>query len=92
MIGMPRVIWLTRQKKDAVCSRCGHRCRERYDGKVLRVRDLSVVGGRIDLEFERWRVHCPTCGGVHVEHLNWLAKNPRYTQRFAMHVGQAVPR
>ena len=24
---------------------------------------------------------------VHVEHLDWLAKNPRYTQRFAMHVG-----
>ena len=28
----------------------------------------------------------PVCGGVHVEHLDWLAKNPRYTQRFAMHV------
>lgn len=24
---------------------------------------------------------------VHVEHLDWLADNPRYTQRFAMHVG-----
>jgi len=25
---------------------------------------------------------------VHVEHLDWLARNPRYTQRFAMHVGK----
>jgi transposase len=25
---------------------------------------------------------------VHVERLDWLAKNPRYTQRFAMHVGK----
>jgi len=25
---------------------------------------------------------------VHVEKLDWLAKNPRYTQRFAMHVGK----
>jgi len=25
---------------------------------------------------------------VHVEHLDWLAKNPRYSQRFAMHVGK----
>jgi transposase len=25
---------------------------------------------------------------VHVEHLDWLAKNPRYTQRFALHVGK----
>ena len=39
------------------------------------------------MEFERWRVKCPGCGGVHVEQLVWLTKNPRYTQRFAMHVG-----
>lgn len=25
---------------------------------------------------------------MHVEHLDWLAKNPRYTQRFALHVGK----
>ena len=25
---------------------------------------------------------------MHVEHLDWLAKNPRYTQRFAIHVGK----
>jgi transposase len=40
------------------------------------------------LEFEQWRVDCPRCHGVHVERLDWLAKNPRYTQRFAMHVGK----
>ena len=28
------------------------------------------------------------CSGVHVEHLDWLANNPRYTQRFATHVGR----
>lgn len=27
------------------------------------------------------------CKSVHVEHLDWMAENPRYTQRFAMHVG-----
>ena len=51
------------------------------------MRDLSGAGWRIYLEFERWRVKCPVCQSVHVEHLDWLAKNPRYTQRFAMHVG-----
>ena len=25
---------------------------------------------------------------MHVEHLDWLAKNPCYTQRFAMHMGK----
>ena len=83
-----RVVQLARRKKTLVCSRCGLRCRGRYDKKKLRVRDLSVAGWRIYLEFERWRVSCPRCGGVHVEHLDWLAKNPRYTQRFAMHVGK----
>ena len=63
----------------------------RYDKSTLRVRDLPVAGWRIYLEFERWRVSCPRCGGVHVEHLDWLAKNPRYTRRFAMHVGK-LPR
>ena len=76
------------EKKTAICSHCGHRCRGRYDKRNLRVRDLSVAGWRIYLEFERWRVNCPRCGGVHVEHLDWLAKNPRYTQRFAMQVGK----
>jgi transposase len=52
------------------------------------VRDLSVAGFRIYLEFDRWRVNCPRCRSVRVESLDWLAKNPRYTQRFAMHVGE----
>jgi transposase len=46
-----------------------------------------VAGWRIYVEFERWRVDCPRCGGVYVERLDWLAKNPRFTQQFAMHVG-----
>jgi transposase len=45
------------------------------------VRDLSVAGWSIYVEFERWRVKCPKCVSVHVEHLDWLAENPRYTQR-----------
>ena len=71
-----------------MCSHCGHRCRGRYDKQVCRVRDLSLAGWRIYLEYERWRVNCPGCSGVHVEHLDWLANNPRYTQRFATHVGK----
>jgi len=39
------------------------------------------------VEFERWWVQCPGCHGLHVERLDWLAKNPRYTERFALHVG-----
>jgi transposase len=52
------------------------------------VRDIGVADWRIYLEFERWRVWCPRCRAVFVEQLDWLAKNPRYTQRFALHVGK----
>ena len=47
--------------------------------KCAGVRDLSLAGWRIYLEYERWRVNCPGCGGLHVEHLDWLANNSRYT-------------
>lgn len=46
-----------------------------------------MAGFRVFVEFERWRVHCPRCHNVFVERLDWLAENPRYTQRFAMHIG-----
>ena len=41
---------------------------------VWSIRPLSLAGWRIYLEYERWRVNCPGCGGVHVEHLDWLAR------------------
>ena len=31
---------------------------------------------------------CPRCRNVFVEQLDWLATNPRYTRRFALHVGR----
>lgn len=46
-----------------------------------------MAGWFLYLEFERWRIDCPRCHGVRVERLDWLANNPRYTARFAMHVG-----
>jgi transposase len=82
-----RVIVLTAPKKTGTCSCCGHRCQGRYDKRTCRARDLSVAGWRIYVEFERWRVYCRRCRGVFVERLDWLAKNPRHTERFAMHVG-----
>ena len=54
----------------------------------MRVRDLGVADWRIYLEFGRWRVYCPRCRSVFVEQLDWLARNPRYTQRFALYVGK----
>ena len=53
---------------------------------MSRTRDLAAGGFRIELEFERVRISCPDCG-VRMEYLDWLARNPRYTARYARRVG-----
>ncbi len=53
----------------------------------MRARDLDVAEWRIYAEFQRWRVYCPRCRSVFIEQLDFLAENPRYTRRFALHVG-----
>ena len=53
---------------------------------MARARDLGAGGFRIALEFVRVRVSCPDCG-VRREYLDWLARNPRYTARYARHIG-----
>jgi transposase len=45
-------------------------------------------GYRVVLELDVRRVDCRRCGGVKLEHLDFLADNPRYTERFAMDVGR----
>lgn len=74
-------------KKTAVCSGCGTRYRTFYNRTTRRVRDTDAAGWRLYLAFEQRRVACTCCGGVKVERLEWLAQNPRYTQRFAQQVG-----
>ena len=91
----PRNLWrsprqargLGPAKKTAVCSGCGTRSRTFYDRATRRVRDTDAAGWRLYLAFEQRRIGCPRCRGVKVERLSWLAKNPRYTQRFAQQVG-----
>ena len=74
-------------KKTAVCSGCGTRHRTFYDRTTRRVRDTDAAGWRIYVAFEQRRVACSRCQGVKVERLDWLAQNPRYSQRFAQQVG-----
>lgn len=74
-------------KKTAICSGCGTRHRAFYDRTTRQVRDIAAAGWRIYVVFEQRRVACARCQGVKVERLDWLATNPRYTHRFAHHVG-----
>jgi transposase len=59
-----------------------------YDRKPRQVRDLPCGGTRIYLELDLRRVDCQSCLGVKQERLEWLADNPRYTKRFAYHIGR----
>jgi transposase len=49
---------------------------------------LSCGDTRVYLEIEIRRVQCRSCGTVKTETLDWLAKNPFYTKRFAYYVGR----
>lgn len=40
------------------------------------------------LKIEYRRVDCKKCGKVKTEQLDWIAKNPLYTKRFAVYVGK----
>ena len=74
-----RVIQLKRRKKSCVLLLWATVAGGAMTSKCAGSRDLSLAGWRIYLEYERWRVNCPGCGGLHVEHLDWLANNSRYT-------------
>ena len=80
-------VLVLRRRKNCVLLTVWVPCRGRYDQRICRARDLSAGGFRLYVQFERWRVSCPRCRRVFVERLDWLATNPRFTQRFAVHVG-----
>lgn len=71
-----------------MCSCCAQKASARYDKEMRLARDVDAGGRRIYVKFERWRVSCPRCKAVFVEKLDWLADNPRYTERFALQVGK----
>jgi transposase len=74
--------------KKTRCGVCGRGSRTFYDQRPRRVRDISCGDRRVYLQLSVRRVHCPRCGGVKREQLDWLADNPLYTKRFAFYVGR----
>lgn len=79
-------------KKTAVCSGCGTRSLTVDDRTTRWVRDTDAAGWRIYLACEQPRVACARCQGVKVERLDWLARNPRYPERFATRSAPCVGR
>jgi transposase len=87
-----RLITLKRRRRKTICGTCGKTCRSFYDQEIRRVRDLNCGALRIYLELSLRRVNCPHCHGVRQERLDFLAKNHRYTRRFAFETGRRCAR
>lgn len=68
-----------------VCSRCQRPCSVAHDSRWRRIRDLPMLGRRVDLEVLMRRVACDQCG-VRVQHVKWLGRHQRVTQRLAQAV------
>lgn len=68
-----------------VCSRCQRPCSVAHDSRWRRIRDLPILGRRVDLEALMRRVACAQCG-ARVQHVQWLGRHQRVTERLAQAV------
>ncbi|MBN5090827.1 ISL3 family transposase, partial [Stenotrophomonas maltophilia] len=69
------------------CSGCSKWVTSIHDHVIRRIRDLPVFDEPVELEVQRQRVACPRCGPK-LEHLDWLDRHCRVTQRLAKSVAQ----
>lgn len=64
------------------CGHCRQACDQVHERIWRRVRDLPMLGHAVTLEVQLCRVACPDCG-QRVQHVPWLARYARLTQRLA---------
>ena len=70
-----------------VCSQCHAECTAVHDSQWRRVRDLPMLGRRVELDVLTQRVACAACG-PRLQKIDWLARYARVTQRLAGAVAQ----
>lgn len=69
----------------AFCGRCGQGCLQIHETVVRRVRDCDVLDHRLTVEVPVRRVCCAGCGTGR-EHIDWLSKHQRMSQRLVRHI------
>ena len=69
------------------CGRCGQAAQGLHEKVHRRVQDLPMLGHTVWLHLELRRVSCGQCGSA-MQHVSWLGRHARLTQRLA----QAVAR
>lgn len=81
------IIDLKKEQREYVCARCGLISCVYYDKRQTLVEDLSIIGKRTFLRFDKHRVYCHACRRVITEHLDFIESNRRYTNRFEQFIG-----
>lgn len=76
---------------ELICSGCAQACAVVHDNQWRRIRDLPILGHQVDLEVLTQRVACPACG-PRLQHIDWLARYQRVTQRLAQAVAALCAR
>lgn len=64
------------------CGHCRKGCEQVHEWLHRRVRDLPMLGYAVTLDVQLCRVACPDCGQC-MQHVPWLARYARLTQRLA---------
>jgi transposase len=83
-------LWVRRKRgnRKLICSGCGRKLAEAYDGYEREVRDLPCFEFRTTVVVELYRVRCPDCG-VKTEKVPQLPSKAPFSKRFEEAVGLA---
>lgn len=70
------------------CHECGRFMGRKRGQHLMKIRDFSIFGIPVFIEFWRFNGDCKNCGKARNEHIEFLCKEtPHYTKRFAEQVG-----
>lgn len=73
------------------CGNCGQPCRKIHEHVRRRVRDLPILGYPVILDLVLYRLDCPGCGRC-LQHVPWLDRHARLTQRLAQAAAECCTR
>lgn len=86
------VLTLRRRKKSGECSCCGGISHQKHDRKKVLVRASACQGLEVWLEYEEWRVKCPTTGKPTKEKISGVLLTRRFTEALADDIGRYADR
>lgn len=74
-----------------ICGRCRQPCARVHERLQRRVRDLPILGCVTILNLMVYRLDCPDCGRC-LQHVPWLDRHARLTQRLAQAAAECCAR